>query len=185
MQPVDVVAVITGCLCFEMKLTILRFRSAASCACQAMNLRIFAYVCAPLLLVFNSLAGDIAKNPSVEIAGERLFLANVEGSRPDGLLNEYIRTNETLENWKVLFAVRSVNTTNGVDDVVARWKSYLAQAKSPGLAVREETGSTATNRLFSLSIRPQGDAYLETDELRFVAAPGRPAGDLLSSCTST
>ena len=113
-------------------------------------------------------ADDISKNPSLSVAGERLFLANVEGGGSDVLLNEYIRKDETFDNWKVLFAVRRVQTTNGVSDVVMRWKSYLAQVNSPGLKIKEEDGSSANDRRFMLAIRPPGDAYLETDELRFV-----------------
>jgi hypothetical protein len=115
-------------------------------------------------------ADDISKNPSVSLAGEKLFLANVEGGGSDVLLNEYIRKDETFDNWKVLFAVRRVQTTNGVGDVVKRWKTYLAQVNSPGLKLKEEEGSGANDRRFMLAIRPPGDAYLETDELRFVPA---------------
>ncbi|MDB6127486.1 MAG: hypothetical protein JWM35_1382, partial [Verrucomicrobia bacterium] len=68
------------------------------------------------------MAGDISRNPSVTLADEHLFLAWVENG-PDVLLNEYIRKNETLENWKVLFAIRYVRSAKTVDEVVARWKS--------------------------------------------------------------
>ena len=132
----------------------------------------FIFTLALATILLPALAEDISKNPGVSLANEKLFLANVEGGGSDVLLNEYIRTNETFDNWTVLFAVRRVPTTNGVSDVVARWKTYLAQVNSPGLKVKEEEGSAATDRRFMLAIRPPGDAYLETDELRFIPAPG-------------
>ena len=115
-----------------------------------------------------SIAADISKNPSVSLGSEKLFLANVEGSGSEVLLNEYIRKGETLDTWTVLFAVRRVQTTNGVNDVVGRWKGYLSQVNSPGLKLKEEEGSTANDRRFVLAIRPPGDAYLESNVLRFV-----------------
>jgi len=69
-------------------------------------------------------AADVSKNPSLSLADERLFLAYVEGgTNSDVLLNEYIRKDESLENWKVLFAVRYVRSAKGVDEVVGRWKA--------------------------------------------------------------
>lgn len=124
-----------------------------------------------IAVVFATAAADISKNPSISLAGEKLFLANVEGGGSDVLLNEYIRTNETFDNWKILFAVRRVQTTNGVSEVVARWKAYLAQVDSPGMKLKEEDGSSAKDRRFMLAIRPPGDAYLETDQMRFVPGP--------------
>ena len=114
---------------------------------------------------------DISHNPSVTLAGETLYLANVERG-PGVVLNEYIRKNETFDTWKVLFAVRYVQSASSVDEVVQRWKAYLAQVVSPGMSVREADGSTATDRRYMLSIRPPGDAYCENDELRFIPGPG-------------
>ena len=132
------------------------------------NLIILFALCTVVSATF---ADDISKNPSVSLAGEKLFLASVEGGSSDTLLNEYIRKNETFDNWKVLFAVRRVQTTNGVNDVVLRWKAALAQIDSPGLKVREKESSSTMDRRFTLAIRPPGDAFLETDELRFIPAP--------------
>ena len=117
-------------------------------------------------------AEDISKNPGLSFADEKLFLAYVEGStNSEVLLNEYIRKDETLENWKVLFAVRYVPSAKSVDEVVGRWKAYLSQVKSPGKKIKEEEGSSSSDRRFMLAIRPPGDAYLETDEMRFVPGP--------------
>jgi hypothetical protein len=115
---------------------------------------------------------DIGQNPSVTIADEKLFLAYVEGStNTDVLLNEYIRKDESLENWKILFAVRYVTAAKSVEEVVGRWKAYLSQAKSPGQTLREDEGSTPADRRFSLAIRAPGDAYVENDQMRFVPGP--------------
>jgi hypothetical protein len=146
--------------------------SEISSVIRSLTSRISIVGCALLTLTSIARAGDISKNPSVLLAGERLFLANVEGGNSDELLNEYIRKDETFDNWKVLFALRRVHTTNGVNEVVARWKAYLTQVNSPGLKVHEEEGSSPNDRRFMLAIRPPGDAYLETDELRFIPAPG-------------
>ena len=119
-----------------------------------------------------SAAEDISKNPSITLAGEKVFLAYVEGTTNSVvLLNEYIRKDETFENWKVLFAVRYVRSATNVDEVVAGWKSYVSQVKSPGKKIKEEEGSSSSDRRFMLAIRPPGDAYLETDQLRFVPGP--------------
>jgi hypothetical protein len=115
-------------------------------------------------------AEDISRNPSVALADETLFLASVE-SGPDLVLNEYIRKNETFDNWKVLFAVRYVRSAKSVDEVVLRWKTYIAQVRSPGKKIQEEEDSSPTDRRFMLAIRPPGDAYLETDQLRFIPCP--------------
>ena len=114
---------------------------------------------------------DISHNPSVTLAGETLYLANVEAG-PGVVLNEYIRKGETFDNWKVLFAVRYVQTASSVDAVVQRWKAYLGQVVSPGMSYREADGSKATDRRYILSIRPPGDAYCENDVLRFIPGPG-------------
>ena len=115
-------------------------------------------------------AQDISRNPSVSLADEKLFLAFVEGG-PDVVLNEYIRKNETLENWQVLFAVRYVRNAESVEEVVRRWKAYIDQVPSPGKKIKEDEGSSANDRRFMLAIRPAGDAYLETDQQRFVPGP--------------
>jgi hypothetical protein len=117
-----------------------------------------------------ALANDISRNPSITLGDETLFLASVESS-PDIVLNEYIRKTENFENWKVLFAVRYVRSAGSVDEVVRRWKAYVAQVKSPGKKIQEEEGSVPTDRRFMLAIRPPGDAYLENDQMRFIPGP--------------
>ena len=123
-----------------------------------------------LTFVAAAFADDISHNPSVALANETLFLASVE-SGPDVVLNEYIRKNETFENWKILFAVRYVRSAKSVDEVVMRWKAYIAQVRSPGKNMREDEGSSASDRRFTLAIRPPGDAYLENDQMRFIPGP--------------
>ncbi len=125
-----------------------------------------------ILLVFAVVAPaeDLSRSPSVTLADETLFLASVE-SGPDVTLNEYIRKGETFENWKVLFAVRYVHSAKSVDEVVLRWKAYIAQVSSPGKSMKEEEGSSVSDRRFSLSIRPPGDLYFENDQLRFITGP--------------
>jgi hypothetical protein len=134
------------------------------------HMRILNVICPLLMAASVAIAEDISKNPSVTLAGEKLFLANVEGGGSHALLNEYIRKSESFDNWTVLFAVRRVQTTTGVNDVVRRWKTYLAQVNSPGLMREEEEGSSANDRRFRLAIRSPGDAYLEIDEFRFIPA---------------
>ncbi len=125
-----------------------------------------------LFLAFtaHTLAADISRNPSIVVADETLFLASVE-SRSDSILNEYIRKNETLKNWKVLFASRYVRSATSVDEVVMRWKIYVASVNSPGRKLREEPDSSSNDRRFKLVIRPPGDAYLETNQMRFTLSP--------------
>ncbi|MDD2762377.1 MAG: hypothetical protein PHE83_00220 [Opitutaceae bacterium] len=112
----------------------------------------------------------IGRNPSVSLADETLFLASVEDDA-DVVLNEYIRKDETFANWKVLFAVRYIRSAETVDEVVMRWKAYIAQVRSPGKNIKEEADSSPTDRRFMLAIRPPGDAYLECDQLRFIPSP--------------
>jgi hypothetical protein len=76
--------------------------------------------------------GDIRKNPSITIAGEILYLAYVESGDGDIILNEYIRPNESLDKWNVLFAVRYNKTAKDVGEVAGRWISYVGQVKTPG-----------------------------------------------------
>lgn len=123
-----------------------------------------------LTLCFAAVANDISKNPSVTLGDETLFLASVE-AEPDVVLNEYIRKSETVENWKVLFALRHVRSAKSVDEVVNRWKAHLAKVKSPGMSLKEDEGSTPTDRRFTLAIRPPGDAYLENNKMRFIRSP--------------
>lgn len=134
-------------------------------------MRIPLFVLALLSLASVTLAEDISHNPSVSLGDETLFLASVEAG-PDVVLNEYIRKTETFENWKVLFAVRYVRSAKNVDEVVRRWKAYIAQVRSPGKSIKEEEDSSASDRRFMLSIRPPGDAYLENDQMRFIPGPG-------------
>ena len=127
------------------------------------------------VLAFSLLAGiaaaeDICRNPRLTLANETLFLASVENGG-DVVLNEYLRRDETFDNWKVLFAVRYVRSAKSVDEAVARWKAYVAQVQSPGRSLHEEDGSTPSDRRFALSIRPMGDRFLENDQLRFVPGP--------------
>lgn len=138
---------------------------------QILKLRTPGIVFALLTAVSIAFADDISKNPSVSVADEKLYLANVEGDGTDTLLNEYIRKSETFDNWKVLFALRRVQSAKSVDEVVMRWKVGLTQVGSPGFKVREEEGSSSSDRRYSLAIRPPGDAYLEMDMLRFIPAP--------------
>ena len=133
-------------------------------------MRIPLSVLALLSLAAVALAEDISRNPKVSLADETLFLASVE-SGPDVVLNEYIRKDQTFENWKVLFAVRYVRSAKSVDEVVMRWKAYIAQVRSPGKKIKEEEDSSATDRRFMLAIRPPGDAYLENDQMRFITGP--------------
>ncbi len=77
-------------------------------------MRIRAFLLACCCFVPGALAADISRNPSVKIAGETLYLAYVE-THSDLVLNEYIRKEETLENWKVLFGVRYVRDGSSVD----------------------------------------------------------------------
>ncbi|MCW5549812.1 MAG: hypothetical protein KIT44_12680 [Opitutaceae bacterium] len=113
---------------------------------------------------------DISQNPSVILGDETLYLASVEAG-PDVVLNEYIRKTETFANWKVLFAVRYVRSAKSVDEVVNRWKAYLAKVKSPGMSLREDEDSSSADRRFTLAIRPLGDAFLETNTMRFIRHP--------------
>lgn len=123
-----------------------------------------------LTLCFAAVANDISKNPSLTLGDETLFLASVEAG-PDVVLNEYIRKSETVENWKVLFALRYVRSAKNVDEAVNRWKAYLAKVKSPGMSLKEDEDSTPTDRRFTLAIRPPGDAYLENNKMRFIRNP--------------
>ena len=123
-----------------------------------------------LTLVAKALAEDISRNPSVVLADETLFLASIENGT-DVVLNEYIRKDETFDNWKVLFAVRYVRSAKSVDEVVLRWKMFVAQVRSPGKKIKEEEDSSPTDRRFMLAIRPPGDAYLENDQMRFIPGP--------------
>lgn len=130
-----------------------------------------AAVLALLTALSAASADDISRNPSVSLGDEKLFLAFVENDG-DVLLNEYIRKDESFENWKVLFAVRYVRSARSVDEVVARWKAYITQVSSPGKALKEAKESNASDRRFALAIRPPGDGYLENNHLRFVPGPG-------------
>lgn len=132
--------------------------------------KILTFVALLLLLASSTGAADISRNPSVKLADETLFLASVESDR-EGVLNEYIRKDETFDHWKVLFAVRYVRSAKTVDEVVGRWKAYLAQVRSPGQALKEDDGSTASDRRFTLSIRAGDDSFLENDQLRFIPGP--------------
>jgi len=134
------------------------------------RMRISLTLLSMLTLVAAALADDISRNPSVVLADETLFLASVENGA-DVVLNEYIRKDETFDNWKILFAVRYVRSAKSVDEVVMRWKSYIAQVRSPGKKIKEEEDSSTTDRRFMLAIRPPGDAYLENDQMRFVPGP--------------
>ena len=135
-------------------------------------MRILVFVLSIWTAVSAACAGDISKNPSVSLGDEKLFLAYVAGgTNTDVLLNEYIRKDESLDKWKVLFAVRYVRSAKSVDEVVERWKAFVSQVKSPGKAMREDEGSSSSDRRFALSIRPPGDAYLEFNQMRFVPGP--------------
>jgi len=122
--------------------------------------------------LFSSLtfAADTSRNPRVVLGPETLFLASVESS-PDVILNEYLRKDETFDNWKVLFAVRYVRSAKSVDEVVARWKAGVAQVRSPGKKMQEEADSKANDRRFILAIRPPDDSYLESNQMRFIPSP--------------
>jgi len=135
-------------------------------------MRVFLSILTMWAAVLVALAEDIGKNPSLSLGNEKLFLAYVEGgANSDVLLNEYIRKDESFEKWQVLFAVRYVRSAKSVDEVVGRWKAYLSQVRSPGQVLRENEGSSPSDRRFALAIRPPGDGYLENDQMRFVPGP--------------
>ncbi|NJN05467.1 MAG: hypothetical protein HC814_02440 [Rhodobacteraceae bacterium] len=117
-------------------------------------MRTYVAVLALFTALSAAFADDISRNPSVSLGDEKLYLAFVENDG-DVLLNEYIRKEESFENWKVLFAVRYVRSAKSVDEVVARWKAYLTQVSSPGKALKEAEESNASDRRFALAIRPR------------------------------
>lgn len=133
-------------------------------------MRSLFFILSLLMLSAAAFAEDISRNPKVTLAHEELFLAFVE-SDPEIVLNEYIRKNDTLDNWKVLFAVRYVRTAKSVDEVVQRWKAYIEQIRSLGKKFQEDDESNANDWRFTVSIRPIGDTYLENDQLRFIPGP--------------
>ena len=129
------------------------------------------------LLVFTALVVSFAsadaetKVPSLTLADTIFELAHTESAN-ETVLNEYLPQGQKLKNWKFLFAVRHVRNAKNVDEVVSRWKAFVAQVRSPGKKLSESEDSTEFDRRFNLAIRAPQDAFLESSSIRFIPDPG-------------
>jgi hypothetical protein len=134
---------------------------------------LFIVLCTSLGTVAGLRAADAPRGPEIVFAGEKLSLAYVE-VMPDGsVLNEYIPAGETPETWTVLVALRH-HPEAFVDEIVLRWRTYLAGLPTDGMVLKEFQANTRTDQRFTLSLRDPADRFLELNAMRFATdASGR------------
>lgn len=107
----------------------------------------------------------------IRFLGVDYFVAYQAGAPNSDMLNEFLPRGQKLKSWKTLLAVRYYHSAQAIEDALVQWGELLQNSDTPGATLRElkdEVEDRQRERIFQMSIRPRGDAYLELNTWRFV-----------------
>ena len=117
-----------------------------------------------LTFVNGSWAGDMPEK--IVVMGQDLYLKYQEGNAKKGFIAEYIPQTETLDNWKLMFAVRFTPDKNG--DLTSIGQDFMDE-----IAKKKKEGDVLAN---GRVIRNAEKSFLAVDFL--VSSLGTPVKEL-------